>query len=215
MRNIPIIFDCLWIDNYPNEIQLIKDAVYEEHETDQLGRLVSNVGGWQSKDTLHRNPKFEILKSIIEQQATQIHQELELRPEVKFTVVNMWANINWPGTSNSYHQHTNPPSMNRISSTPIISGSFYVSVPINSGRLGFHATRYNTAQIPFEPSIVRIPEIFFKNANNRHINPVDYHSPTEGDLIMFFADVMHGVEKNKSQEPRISVSFNLGLELNH
>lgn len=212
---IPITHDYLWHEHFPNEVESLKDAVGKEFENDNVGRRVSNVGGWQSQDSLHTKPEFAQLTALIEQQAKQVHEGMELVDRVKFKVCNMWANVNWPGNSNSYHQHVNPPSIDRISSTSVISGTYYVQYPENCGRLGFHAARQDYARIGLEPSAVRLPEIYYKNLKNPLIHPIVYVTPKAGDLLFWFADLMHGVEPNKNEtEHRISISFNLGLEFN-
>jgi uncharacterized protein (TIGR02466 family) len=215
MFTIPIAHDCFWQEPFPNEVLELQQAVEQEFEKDNRGRIVSNIGGWQSQLTLQNHPIFNHLKFLIEQHAKQVHLEMELVDNVKFTVCNMWANINWHGNSNAFHQHTNPPSVDCISSTPVLSGTFYVKVPSNSGRLAFHSTRQDYSKASLEPSIVRLPEIYFKNLKNPHIRPIAYYQPKEGDLLLWIADLMHGVEPNQNEtEHRISISFNLGLEFN-
>ncbi len=110
-------------------------------------------------------------------------------------------------------RHVNPPSLDRITSSSIISGTYYVHVPENSGDLVFHSGREDYAHMTHEAAIVRIPEIFLKNQTNMHVRPVYRVKPQSGDLLLWFSDVIHGVEHNKSDEHRISISFNLGLKL--
>ena len=207
--------DIVWKDCYPKEGQKYKLQVEKLLETDPDSRAVSNMGGYQSIDDLNARPEYEHLVDLIEMQATQIHQELELVDHVKFSVINMWANINWKGDSNSFHSHVNPPSQNRISSTPIISGVFYCNVPPESGRIGFVSNRLDYQKIGLEPPKVQIPEIFLKNIDNYFLNNIHHIEPEEGDMYLFFSDLMHGVESSRAKDNhrRISISFNLGLEL--
>lgn len=215
MHSIAITNDKVWRDQYTNDTQKYKVLVEQLLETDPESRSVSNEGGYQSVDNLNKRDQFQDLVALIEQQAAQIHQELELVDNVKFTVLNMWANINWTGHFNSFHTHLNPPSEMRISSSSIISGVFYASVPPNSGRIGFSTTRLNYQKLGLEPSKTTIPEIFLKNIDNSLLSSVNYVKPEGGDLLMFFSDMMHGVEPSRANEldRRISISFNLGLEL--
>jgi len=214
MQTIILNGDQVWKDWFPNDVTKYALLVEKLLETDPDGRQVSNIGGYQSPDDLNKREEFKDLVDTIEQQSTQIHQELELIDQVKFTVINMWANINWQGHSNSFHQHVDPPSQYRIASSPIISGSFYLNVPQNSGRIGFYSSRLTYNNIGLEPPKVTIPEIFLKNKNNELLSPIQYYQPSPGDLLMFFADVFHGVEANKNPvDKRISISFNLGLKL--
>ena len=216
MQKICVSNDLVWQDRYSKEAQKYKILVEQLLETDPESRVVSNQGGYQSVDNLNHREEFQDLVFLIEQQANvQLHKELELVDNVKFTVVNMWANINWTGHSNSFHMHVNPPSLHRVASTPVISGVFYASVPENSGRIGFTTARVNYQSIGLEPPKVQIPEIFLKNINTPLLNSIYYIQPDDGDLLLFFSDIMHGVETSRADDKdrRISISFNLGLEL--
>lgn len=214
MQNIPIFYDYYWKENFPNEVQHLKQTCIDIIENDVTGgRRVSNIGGYQSKDNIHLDSRFKELCDIIAIQFKQFHAELDLVDQVEFEILDMWVNVNFPGCHNRFHRHVNPPSLDRITSSSILSGTFYVNVPKDSGELVFHSGREDYAQMTHEASIVRIPEIFFKNSKNPNIRPVYRIKPNEGDLLLWFSDLIHGVEVNKSDENRISISFNLGLKL--
>lgn len=214
MRCVPYIHDWIWQDNFENEKVYYKYLIEKELENDPMGRKISNVGGYQTKDNLNHREEFKKLVQIIEQQATQIHLELELIEDVKLTVMNMWGNINWSGHFNSIHQHTNPASEDRISSSSVISGVYYLQLPENSGKTGFLRNKLNYSNLSLEPCTVKIPEIFLKNYNNQLLRSTYEHDSREGDLIMFFSDVQHYVSpSNIENNRRITISFNLGLEL--
>lgn len=213
MQNIPIFYDLYWKENFPNEIKQLKQSCIDIMQNDITGgRRVSNVGGYQSWDNVHTDLRFQQLVKIIEIQYKQFHSELELVDQVEFCINNMWVNVNFPGCHNKLHRHVNPPSIDRIASSSILSGTFYVDVSDNSGDLIFHAGREDYGLMTHEASIVRIPEIFFKNYKNLHTRPIYKVKPKSGDLLIWFADVIHGVEQNKSERDRISISFNLGLK---
>jgi uncharacterized protein (TIGR02466 family) len=214
MQNIPIFYDLYWKDNFPNETPQLLESCIDVMQNDVSGgRHVSNMGGYQSWDNIHNDTRFKPLVDIIETQYKQLHAELGLVDQVDFEVNNMWVNVNFPGCHNRFHRHVNPPSLDRISSSSIISGTYYVHVPENSGDLVFHAGREDYSHMTHEAAIVRIPEIFLKNQKNMHIRPIYRVKPQAGDLLLWFSDVIHGVEHNKSDEHRISISFNLGLKL--
>jgi uncharacterized protein (TIGR02466 family) len=214
MQNYPILDEMLWRDHFPKEaLKLIKEVKLEVMD-DPLGRRVSNVGGWQSKDDLHTRPNFKEFVELMELQAVQIHSELNLIDEVEFKICNMWANQNWKGAHNSYHQHINPPSQDRISSTPIISGVFYISVPENSGDIVFLNEDLDYSKMSLRHNTVMIPEFCFKKIEDFHIRKRTRITPKQGELLMFFADIFHGVEENNNaNDARISIAFNLGLQL--
>jgi len=214
MQNIPIFYDYYWKENFPNETPHLMKSCIDVMQNDMTGgRRFSNIGGYQSYDNIHQDERFGQLVSIIETQYKQFHAELDLVDQVDFEILNMWVNVNFPSCHNKFHRHVNPPSLDRITSSSVLSGTFYVNVPTDSGELVFHSGREDYAQMPNEASIVRIPEIFFKNTKNMHIRPVYRVIPNDGDLLLWFSDVIHGVEVNKSDENRISISFNLGLKL--
>jgi uncharacterized protein (TIGR02466 family) len=214
MQNIPIFYDLYWKECFPNETEQLKQICMDIMQSDVTGgRRVSNMGGYQSHDTVHKDIRLKPLVDIIEIQYKQFHAELDLVDQVEFDLNNMWININFPGCHNRFHRHVNPPSLDRITSSSILSGTYYVNVPKDSGDLVFHAGREDYSHMTHEAAIVRIPEIFFKNHDNLHIRPVYKVKPNNGDLLLWFSDLIHGVEINKSDENRISISFNLGLKL--
>jgi uncharacterized protein (TIGR02466 family) len=214
MQNIPIFYDQYWKENFPNDISLIKETCISIMQSDiSGGRRVSNVGGYQSDATIHKDDRFKTLIEIIEMQFKQLHSDIELIDNVEFELLNMWINVNFPGCFNKFHRHVNPPSLDRITSSSILSGTFYVNVPENSGDLTFHAGREDYNLMTHEPPIVRLPEIFYKNNKNRNVRPLFKIKPSNGDLLIWFSDLIHGVEKNTSDEERISISFNIGIKL--
>lgn len=214
MRNIPVYYDMLWHENFPNECESLLTTCIDLANSDMMGgNKVSNVGGYQSYSNIHEMPEFADLVKIIEIQFKQLHDEFELVDSVEPTILNMWFNLNPTGAHNRYHRHVNPPSMDRISSSSIWSGTFYVAVPENSGDLVFHNGREDYTFMTHEPAIVRIPEIFLNNPNNKHIRPLYKVKPQTGDLFFWMADMIHGVEQNKSDDIRLSISFNIGLKL--
>jgi uncharacterized protein (TIGR02466 family) len=214
MRNFPVYYDMLWHENFPNECEKLITVCNDLASADVFGgNKVSNIGGYQSYPDIHTMPEFKNIVNIVKTQFTQLHAELELVDQVELEVLNMWFNINTPGSSNSIHSHVNPPSLNRVTSSPIISGTFYVDVPDNSGDLVFHSSRENYGLKTTEPSIVRIPSVFLKNEQNPHIIPWFKIKPENGDLYLWFSDMLHGVETNKSEFNRISISFNVGIKL--
>jgi len=98
-------------------------------------------------------------------------------------ILEMWANVNNKNNFNIHHVHEG-----------IISGVFYLQVPENSGRL-----------ILCNPAI---------RSHNHPIRCKDFPiKPQKLALIMFPSWLEHYVEPNQSDEPRISISFNIGENL--
>ena len=94
----------------------------------------------------------------------------------------MWANINTKGNYNGQHTHEGE-----------LSGVFYCQVPENSGKI----VLVNPAVRSYISAV--------KN-NNFTINPKRLA------LIMFPSWLEHYVEPNQSDNPRISISFNIGIK---
>ena len=102
---------------------------------------------------------------------------------------NMWANINGPGNFNRPHLHPNS----------LFSGVYWIKTPINSGNLmlydprpGAHTTMPNRKKGKLPPELWR--EV--------------HYEPKAGRCIMFPSWLWHEVQSNRSNDTRISVSFN-------
>lgn len=214
MQNLPIFYDSLWRENFPLEIAPLTKACLDYLQSDvSCGCSVSNLCGYQSWDEVHTREEFKQLVEIIQIQFKQLSSDLELIDQVDFEINNMWINVNFPCCQNKFHRHVNPPSLDRAASSSIISGTFYVKVPENSGDLVFHARREDYEQMIHVPTIVRIPEMFYKNYKNPRVHPLFRVKPLEGDLILWCADLLHSAEQNKSKDNRISINFNIGVKI--
>ena len=88
------------------------------------GRVVSNEGGWQSEDL---NPNLDILKPLtkhIIESSIEFAKNCKFKPG-KYSVSNLWANINNYKDSNGSHVHQ----------FCMLSGVYYLKTPKNSGNL--------------------------------------------------------------------------------
>lgn len=142
----------------------------------------SNFLGWQSHDNMHLEPIFEPLCSkILSVANSEIIQDYSHINSDPFKIDALWINVNPPGAFNMPHIHGCE-----------LSGAFYVSVPQNSGRFVVIDPRQRVSM-----SSYRIKEQNY---------PVQ---PTEGTCLIFPSWLEHYVEPNNSNEPRISISFNL------
>tara|TARA_R110002126_G_scaffold152606_1_gene299708 strand:+ start:1024 stop:1599 length:576 start_codon:yes stop_codon:yes gene_type:complete len=150
------------------------------------GRVISNVGGWQSNNILNEYPIID-LKKLISKHVNTYAKEFKLKKELKIN--NLWININGYKDSNMVHFH--PMS--------IISGVFYVKVPKNSGNLNFH-----------NPTEDLMSGIIDNNISeyNKHNSSTWSFTPQENLLFLFPSYYKHSVAPNMSKEKRISISFN-------
>ena len=147
----------------------------------------TNYKGWHSKTDMATKPEYQLLitELIRMQQEIYKHEHLDRCARLG----NMWANINPPGGMNQPHIHPNA----------LFSGVYYIKSNPQAGRLKIYDPRPG-AQInmptrkPGDPG-----KDLWRDAN---IEPIP------GRIIMFPAWLWHSVEPNKSDNTRISVSFN-------
>lgn len=97
-------------------------------------------------------------------------------------IQSMWANINNTNDHNAHHLHEGQ-----------LSGVFYCQVPKNSGKLVLSDPRIRAFQ-----SVLRHSDF-----------SVD---PERLVMILFPSWLEHYVQPNKSQDPRISISFNIEVK---
>ena len=183
----PTCIHSLEIDNFHTyRDQLIKES-YQDRDEDPMGRELSNRGGWQSNQMDIGDCKSEILKNIIMSSVSK----LPMSGNFSCTIEG-WKNINEPGNFNVPHCH------------PIsdLSGVLWIKAPKNSGNIVFES-----------------PEIFnryreldsysdeFRYDSNVYMTY--YFTPKEGNILIFPSNLQHEVKENKSNEDRISYSFNI------
>lgn len=154
-----------------------------ELETKLTSVKRSNVGGFQS-DLIDWGTHKEFLecKEVIVNNLQKIIEEIKIG-SVRLT--SFWININRKGNFNKQHFH--PQSF--------LSGCLYLKTPINSGKI-----------------IFKRPDIMQHYASHLE-NPIFFlecfYDPCPGMLLLFPSWVGHYVEPNNSDEPRISISFNI------
>ena len=179
----------LEIDNFDDyKEQLIKET-YKERDEDPVGRSVSNIGGWQSNQTHIIDCKSETLKNIIMSSVSKLPMSGNLS-----CTIEGWKNINEPGNFNLPHSH--PRSH--------LSGVLWIKIPKNSGNIVFESpeifNRYQELDSYSDES---------KFDSNNYMTY--YFTPKEGNVLIFSSNLQHEVNENKSNEDRISYSFNVTL----
>ena len=179
----------LEIDNFDDyKEQLIKET-YKERDEDPVGRSVSNIGGWQSNQTHIIDCKSETLKNIIMSSVSKLPMSGNLS-----CTIEGWKNINEPGNFNIPHSH--PRSH--------LSGVLWIKIPKNSGNIVFESpeifNRYQELDSYSDES---------KFDSNNYMTY--YFTPKEGNILIFSSNLQHEVNENKSNEDRISYSFNVTL----
>ena len=185
----PTIF---YIKDLPNANEL--NSYLEKHiiewSNQDKGIEKTNVNGWHSQTDMNHKKEYEpLIKALFTMQNEFIQEEcLNMEPKLG----NMWANINPPGGHNQSHLHPNS----------LFSGAYYIKAPPNSGRLSLMDPRPGVQQCMPPRKKVKLPRELWRET---------YYDPVPGRIIMFPAWMWHKVGINKSNDTRISVSFNFIL----
>ena len=179
-------FDVNGFDEIQN--QLI-DYAYQFKNKNPEGVKISNNGGWQSP-SFDVNDENDLLQSFI---INCLSNFPNIDKSINFDV-DAWININKPGDYNTKHYHPNCH----------LSGVLWVKTPEECGRIQFQSP------VEFQTyTEVKSYTKEFKNSNNYF--HTYYFLPIEGRMLVFPSHLQHEVLENKSNEDRISVSFNIDL----
>ena len=179
----------IYIKDLPNVDQLnsyLEQKIIQWSQQDK-GVSKPNAGGWHSATDMNQKEEYNVLtKELFNMQDEIFKKEFLTQKPV---LGNMWANINGPGNFNRPHLHPNA----------LFSGVYWIKTPINSGNLmlydprpGVHTTMPNRKEGKLPPQLWR--EV--------------HYEPKAGRCIMFPAWLWHEVQPNRSNDTRISVSFN-------
>ena len=179
----------IYVKDLPNanELNPYLEKHIAEWSNQDKGVSKTNVNGWHSQTDMNHKKEYEPLTKELFQMLSEIIQEEHLDTEPKLG--NMWANINPPGGYNNSHIHPNS----------LFSGVYYVKASPNSGRLGLMDPRPGVQQVMPARKPGKLPRELWRDT---------YYDPVPGRLIMFPAWMWHKVEPNKTNDVRISVSFN-------
>lgn len=171
------------IDNIPISEELVQYCVTNPDL--ELGKSRSNRGGKQSPDTTEDSIVKDLIQNIIEE---NIHQVCQYELEID----NYWINLNTRHSYNVMHCHPGA----------ILSGVVYIQASEDSGDLVFyHPNMY---------SIYQESAIYNREDLSQFINV--RMKPKTGVCYIFPGHLMHLVEPNKTQDDRVSVSFNINVK---
>ena len=193
----------LWTDNiFPSCIHIVEinnfdkykdkliEETYQERDKNPTGRRVSNYEGWQSDQSYIDQSKSEILKKVILDSLFTLKLQ-SISPNFSMTVSG-WKNINMPGSFNFKHDH--PKSH--------LSGVLWIKAPVNSGDIVFQSPQEFVRHdlLDCYTDQFKIKTEFYNTYR---------YTPIEGRMLVFPSDLQHLVDTNKSEEDRISYSFNI------
>jgi len=204
MNKINLSYDTLWNISCKGDFEELKSSIYEEKNKDEHGRIRSNSGGWHSNDVSNNN-NFQHIKNFIESCTKEVHKDLEIIDNLEFKIDDMWININNKSNFNHIHDHVAldiPAPKTRIIKSSILSGVFYVECPENSGNIAFYSSSKRKTLVDMN---------FLKNPGNNYFHDINTMTPKKGELYIWFSDLPHSVMPNKTDDDRISISFNMSL----
>ena len=174
----------------------LRPEVYEPLNSLILGRLgamrrelppLARGEAWQSGHGLHSLSEFRTLVSSIHAAAERVLEFLRIGSS-ELRITGCWANISATGAEHRTHSHPNN----------FLSGAYYVQVQAGANTVNFHDPRA-------QPAIIR-PPVTELTAYNTDQVVVEVGT---GTLLVFPAWLPHSVDANRSENPRISVSFNV------
>ena len=185
----PVSIHQIDVNGFDKEKDELINYAYDLQKQNSIGRHVSNRGGWQSLPFNITN-KDDVMHSFL---MKCLNKFPTIKESVKLSVY-AWININKAGDYNSKHHHP----------TCDLSGVVWLKAPQNSGKITFENPvefqTYNLIQSHTED---------YKQSNN--FCHTWFFKPIEGRMLVFPSHLLHDVGENKSDEDRISVSFNIRL----
>lgn len=157
-------------------------------ESDPNGVNNTNINGWQSQNMLQQQPEFEVFNRRVLQACQRIGESLHFKPDLAYHL-QAWANISPPGASNKVHYHANCH----------FSGVYYISLKApECGSIYFRDPRIASRMMTYP--IQQMTDFTAEEIQMR---------PEEGRLYVFPGWLEHGVEENRSDRDRVSISFNV------
>ena len=144
-------------------------------------------------DLPQRFPEVAELQAFLDAEAAKFGRDLHWDMQDQTLELNgIWVNI--LGESGSHSGHIHPGS--------VISGTYYVSIPEGAGQLKFEDPRLGLMMAAPQP-LDDAPE-----SARRFV----YATPKQGHAMFWESWLRHEVMPNRSETPRLSISFNYALK---
>ncbi|HEY0628389.1 MAG TPA: TIGR02466 family protein [Sphingomicrobium sp.] len=164
-------------------------------QDDEAGRRWSRGKGYQGytsyaslNDLPSRDPAFAGLQRLLAKHAAAFARELAFDLPRKLKLDSLWVNLLKPGGHHSAHIHPHS----------ILSGTFYVEVPAESGAIRFEDPRL--------PMMMAAP--VRDEYAPEDLRPFVNISPRPGLLLMWESWLRHEVLPGRAKADRLSISFN-------
>ena len=175
---------------YGKDVQLDNNKLAQDiinWSNQDKGVEKTNYKGWHSTTDMGDKPEYQLLVTELLRMQKEIYDNEHIDRYARLG--NMWANINPPGGMNMPHLHPNA----------LFSGVYYVKSQPQSGRLKIYDPR---------PGVQTNMPIRKPGNPGKDLWREAILEPVVGRIIMFPAWLWHSVEENRSNDIRISVSFN-------
>ena len=196
------LFSYLLHDEFIDNFDLVQDKLidfcYQEKEKFTVGLQVSNgENAWHSEKEYYK--KNNILSETVQLFLNNYFDKNNIfKNGTGFYMNSLWFMVNSKGGYNHKHQHFHKTDC-------ALSGVFWIKVPKNSGNIIF----YN----PEEYCNYQVNESYSNIIKNIFNQKSSYSiSPQEGKVLLFPSHLDHSVDKNCSDEDRISISFNINIQ---
>ena len=179
----------IYIKDFPDSEKLnqyLEPKIIQWSQQDK-GEQKTNAGGWHSTTNMNQKEEYNPLTRELFNMQEEIYQKEHL--SLKPVCGNMWANINYPGCYNRPHIHPNS----------LFSGVYFIKTPQKSGNLMVYDPR---------PGVQMAMPSRKKEQLQSELWREVHYEPKAGRCIMFPSWLWHEVKPNKSNDTRISVSFN-------
>jgi uncharacterized protein (TIGR02466 family) len=187
------------IGDEPLRTSLEKVCWVLEDEDDAGNDWCDNEGydgytSYASLDDLpERFPEVAELQAFLDAEAVKFARDMHWDMQDQALELNgLWVNI--LGESGSHSSHIHPGS--------VISGTYYVSIPEGAGQLKFEDPRLGLMMAAPQP-LDDAPE-----SARRFV----YVTPKQGHAMFWESWLRHEVMPNRSETPRLSISFNYALK---
>lgn len=181
------VWTSLFTDREQFNANLLKQA-YAMRDKYPAGVIKSNENGWQSDNIVQQLDEFKDLNLRIMQICERIGESQLFQPNLVYRH-QAWVNISPPGASNKIHYHANSH----------FSGVYYVSLKApECGSIFFR-----------DPRVVNRMLTYPTNKRTEFTAEEVNMPPEEGRIYVFPGWLEHGVNVNKSDQDRVSISFNV------
>ena len=185
----PTLIDVSVLDQFKPNNDSYAQCVYNVREKSPKVNVVWKCDTFSTLKlyNMKSDPLFSDLISVCASQVKIFAKEYGADPNPVCT--DSWLNLAPPKEYQEYHIH----AMSHFSVV------YYVKTPTDCGNICFRSPEANTDMFP-----ISVPGNTHTPANFKTCT----YTPQESMLLIFRSNLLHMVEKNKSDEDRISISMN-------